>query len=282
MVKKQITIQELEKKAAEIRKDILTIIYNAKTGHTGGALSSTDIMTALYYRIMDIDPKDPKKKDRDRFILSKGHSVEPLWCILADKGFFSKEELETFSAFGSRLIGHPNNKVPGVEMNTGSLGHGLPLASGMALSAKRKGENYHVYTLMGDGEQAEGSVWEAAMFASHYNLDNLTAIVDRNHLQISGATEEVMGLEPFAAKWEAFGWHVIGLDGNDMESLIKGFNEAKEHKGQPTLLLANTTKGKGVSYIENQASWHHKVPTKEQYEQALLELNGLIEEKMEV
>lgn len=266
-------VRALKEKAIEIRKLVLTIIYHAKTGHTGGALSSTDIMTTLYYGIMHVDSKDPKRPDRDRFILSKGHSVEPLWSILSDKGFITKEELMTFSAFGSRLIGHPNNKVPGVEMNTGSLGHGLSVANGMALAGKMDQADYRVFVLMGDGEQAEGSVWEGAMFAAHHKLDNLVGIIDRNRLQISGNTEDVMGLEPLDSKWESFGWHVIRLDGNDIEALYEALSMNPACPGKPTLIMANTIKGKGVSFIENQAAWHHKVPTKEQYEQALLELD---------
>ncbi|MBO9598554.1 MAG: transketolase, partial [Cohnella sp.] len=201
----------LKAKAAQIRIDLLTMIHRAKTGHTGGSLSNTDILTALYYRIMKLDPADPGWAERDRFIASKGHSVESLWCILADRGFFPKEELETFSRFGTRLIGHPNNKVPGVEMNTGALGHGLAISVGMALAAKLDGKSCRVFCLMGDGEQAEGSVWEAAMAGAHYKLDNLIGIIDRNRLQISGSTEEVMGLEPLEEKWAAFGWHVVSI-----------------------------------------------------------------------
>jgi len=268
-------IKQLEVKARKIRRDIIQLIYDAKTGHTGGALSSTDIMTALYYGVMNVDPQKPEMKNRDRFILSKGHSVEPLWCILADQGFIKSDELKTFSQFGTRLIGHPNNKVAGIEMNTGSLGHGLSVASGMALAAKKDQASYRTFVLMGDGEQAEGSVWEGALFAAHYKLDNLVAIVDRNKLQISGLTEDVMGLEPFLDKWQAFGWAVVEVDGNNMEALIKAF--AKEHKveGKPKLIIANTTKGKGVSFIENQPAWHHKVPTEDQYNQAMKEL-GLV------
>lgn len=276
MVRQQVSIEDLYIKAQNIRKDIINMIYTAKTGHTGGALSATDILTTLYYKVLNVSSDNPKMKNRDRFVLSKGHSVEPLWCILADKGFFPKEDLKTFSTFGSKLIGHPNNKVPGVEMNTGSLGHGLSVANGMALAGKKSNEDYRVYTLMGDGEQAEGSVWEAAMFASHYKLDNLVAIVDRNGLQISGATEDVMNIEPFEAKWKAFGWNVIGTNGNDISELIKAFESASLYKGKPTLIVANTTKGKGVSFIENQAQWHHKVPTDDELQTAMTELDTLI------
>ncbi|WP_149093442.1 transketolase [Paenibacillus terrae] len=271
-------IQELKVKAAQIRMDLLTIIHRAKTGHTGGSLSNTDILTALYYEIMNVDPANPKWDDRDRFIASKGHSVESLWCILADRGFFPKEELETYSQFGTRLIGHPNNKVPGIEMNTGALGHGLPISVGMALAAKRDDRPYRVFCLMGDGEQAEGSNWEAAMAGSHYKLDNLIGIIDRNRLQISGATEEVMGLEPLEEKWTAFGWNVVSINGNNMEELLKAFRSTPEVAGKPTLIMANTTKGKGVSFAENVPAWHHHVPNDKELELALTELKATIEE----
>lgn len=269
-----VTLQ-LQLKAAHIRKQLLTMIYYSGAGHTGGSLSNTDILTALYYAVMQVDADNPHWADRDRFILSKGHSVESLWCILADKGFFSEAELATFSQFGTRLIGHPNNKVPGIEMNTGALGHGLAIATGMALAAKRDQKAYRCYCLMGDGEQAEGSVWEAAMAAAHYQLDNLVAIVDRNGLQISGSTEDVMSIEPFADKWTAFGWHVIPVDGHDMEQLLAAFATAEQVKNKPTLLLANTIKGKGISFAENVPAWHHKVPSEQQLQQAVAELMAL-------
>ncbi|MET3848137.1 MULTISPECIES: transketolase [unclassified Paenibacillus] len=268
----------LKIKAAQIRMDLLTIIHRAKTGHTGGSLSNTDILTALYYDVMKLDPANPKWELRDRFIASKGHSVESLWCILADKGFFPKEELKTYSQFGTRLIGHPNNKVPGIEMNTGALGHGLPISAGMALAAKRDGLPYRVFCLMGDGEQAEGSNWEAAMAGAHYKLDNLIGIVDRNRLQISGTTEEVMGLDPLDEKWRAFGWHVVSIDGNDMDALVEAFRAAPSVIGKPTLVIANTVKGKGVSFAENVAAWHHHVPDDEQLKLALFELEAQIAE----
>lgn len=265
-------IRELKAKANQIRMDLLKMIHRANTGHTGGSLSNTDILTALYYRIMKLDPSRPKWEERDRFIASKGHSVESLWCILADLGFFPKEELETFSQFGTRLIGHPNNKVPGIEMNTGALGHGLAIGVGMALAAKRDGKSYRVFCQMGDGEQAEGSVWEAAMAGAHYKLQNLVGIIDRNRLQISGFTEEVMGLEPLEEKWTAFGWHVVSIDGNRMEDLVSVFEAVPSVQGKPTLIMANTVKGKGVSFAENVAHWHHHVPNDEELEQAMREL----------
>jgi len=267
----------LKIKAAQIRMDLLRMIHGAKAGHTGGSLSNTDILTVLYYRIMRIDPRNPKWEERDRFVASKGHSVESLWCILADLGFFPKEELATYNQFGTRLIGHPNNKVPGIEMNTGALGHGLAISVGMALAAKRDGKSYRVFCLMGDGEQAEGSIWEAAMAGSHYQLDNLIGIIDRNKLQISGNTEDVMGLEPLEEKWKAFGWKVVSVDGHDIEALIRVFESLPAERGKPTLVMANTVKGKGVSFAENAAHWHHHVPDDRQLELALAELSQAIE-----
>lgn len=264
----------LQDKARQIRRDLVTMIYEAKAGHIGGSLSSTDIMTVLYYSIMKTDPQNPKWEDRDRFILSKGHSVEAYYCILADKGFFPKEKLKTFCSFGTTLIGHPNNKNAGVEMNTGALGHGLPVAVGMALAGKMDKKAYRVFTLMGDGEQAEGSVWEAAMAGAHYKLDNLIAIIDRNKLQISGSTEDVMSLEPLEDKWTSFGWNVVSVDGNSVEELQEVLEAAPGVPGKPTLIMAYTTKGKGISFMENVAKWHHGVPSNEQYKQALRELGG--------
>lgn len=269
---------DLFRKSVETRKRVLKLIHHAKTGHTGGALSSTDIMVSLYYKIMNIDPVNPQMEDRDRFILSKGHSVEPLWTILADLGFYPEDDLWTFSSFGSKLIGHPNNKMPGVEMNTGSLGHGLSVGSGLALAAKKMNKSYRTFVLMGDGEQAEGSVWEAAMFAAHYKLDNLVAIIDRNRLQISGSTEDVMALDPLDEKWEAFGWEVVQVDGNNLDQLVSALDSSQVVTGKPKLILANTTKGKGVSFIENQADWHHHVPSDDQLAQALEELDQQLTE----
>jgi transketolase len=276
-VRRMAEIQFLKRKATEIRMDLLTMIYEAGTGHTGGSLSNTDILTVLYYHIMNVDPNNPKWAERDRYVQSKGHSVESYWAILADKGFFPKEELKTFSQFGTRLIGHPNNKVPGVEMNTGALGHGLPISVGMALAAKMDGKSYNVYTLMGDGEQAEGSVWEGAMAAAQYKLDNLVAVVDRNRLQITGNTEDVMSLEPFGEKWRAFGWDVVEVDGNNIEELVKVLEQTPRVSGKPTLIVANTVKGKGISFAENVAKWHHHVPSKEEYQLAMDELSKQLE-----
>ncbi|MCR8630522.1 transketolase [Paenibacillus radicis (ex Xue et al. 2023)] len=264
---------ELKRKAAQIRMDLLQMIHHAKTGHTGSSLSNTDILTTLYYDVMKLDVNNPKWVERDRFIASKGHAVESLYCILADKGFFPKEELQTFSQFGSRLIGHPNNKIPGVEMNTGALGHGLSVAVGMGLAGKMDGKSYRVFTLMGDGEQAEGSIWEAAMAASHYKLDNVVGIIDRNKLQISGSTEVVMGLEPLEDKWSSFGWHVVPVNGNDVVELSAALHSAPEVSGKPTLLMAYTTKGKGVSFAENVPHWHHHVPSDAELALAIEELS---------
>lgn len=270
-------IESLKKKSIEIRKSFLELIYESGTGHTGSDLSCADILVALYYRILNVDPNDPKHDNRDRYIQSKGHAVEVLWAILADKGFFPKEELKTFSRFQSRLLGHPNNKVPGVEMNTGSLGHGLPIAVGSALAAKMDKKTYKTYVLMGDGELAEGSVWEGAMAAAHYKLDNLVAIIDRNKLQITGSTEDVMQLDSLHDKWEAFGWHVVDVqDGNDMKQLVDAFTSAPFY-GKPTVIIANTVKGKGVAEAEGKANWHHHVLTTDEYERAMRDLDEALE-----
>lgn len=261
-------IKELKHKATEIRKNTLEMIYQAGTGHTGGDLSCTDILVAIYYQALNQDPAHPDDPDRDRYIQSKGHSVEVLWNILADRNYFPKSQLATYSQFKSHLIGHPNNEIAGIEMNTGSLGHGLSLAVGISIAAKLDHKSYRTFVLMGDGEQAEGSVWEAAMAAANYKLDNLTAIIDNNGLQITGKIMDVMNSEPLNAKYEAFGWHVIEIDGNDMEQIVDALS-VKPVSGKPTLILAHTVKGKGLKVAENKAEWHHKVPTHEQYIQAL-------------
>ncbi|MDB5084540.1 MAG: transketolase [Bacilli bacterium] len=265
---------ELKRKSIQIRMDVLQLIHGAQTGHTGGSLSNSDILTVLYYSVMRHDPSRANWPGRDRFIASKGHSVESLWCILADLGYFPKEELKTYCQFGTRLIGHPNNKVPGIEMNTGALGHGLSISVGMAMGAKMNGEPYRVFCLMGDGEQAEGSIWEAAMAAAHYKLDNLIGIIDRNRLQISGGTEDVMGLEPLGSKWEAFGWQVTQVDGNDIPGLSDVLHAVPLQRGKPTLIIANTVKGKGVSFAENQPEWHHHVPNDVELRLALEQLSA--------
>lgn len=265
-------IEKLELKATQLRKDVLQVVYESKAGHIGGSLSSMDILTTLYYNVLNVNPNEPNNPDRDRFILSKGHIAESLYCILADKGYFNKDKLKTYSKFNSTLIGHPNIKNPGVEINTGSLGHGLSISVGIALAGKKDKKDYKVFTLMGDGEQAEGSIWEAAMSAANYKLDNLVAIVDRNGLQISGATEDVMALEDLSGKWTKFGWNVIKVDGNSIEELLKVFNYIPKVKDKPTMIIAKTIKGKGISFMENNAKWHHGVPTEEQYVQAMKEL----------
>ncbi len=263
------TVQELKMEAVGTRRALLTMIYHAKTGHTGGALSSADIMTALFFKIMNLDPSNPRWEGRDYFILSKGHCVEGYLAVLAARGFIAASELETFSRFKSRLIGHPNNKIPGIEMNTGALGHGLSIAVGIAIGLKKDRKPNRVFTLMGDGEQAEGSVWEAAMAASHYKLDNLVAIIDRNHLQISGSTEDVMSLEPLAERWRSFGWEVKEIDGNNMEEVVAALSQVPHARLKPTLIIAHTVKGKGVEAMEHVASWHHGVPNKELFEAAM-------------
>ena len=268
---------QLKKKAIEIRREVLKMIDRSRTGHTSSDLSCTDILVALYYGVMNVNPKDSKMDNRDQYVQSKGHAVEALWAVLADKGFFPKEELKTYSQFGTRLIGHPNNKVEGIEMNTGSLGHGLPVSVGIALAGKMDKDNYHTYTLLGDGELAEGSVWEGAMAAANFKLDNLTAIIDRNKLQITGSSESVMAVENLKAKWEAFGWEVHEIPGNDIERLVETLT-APNKVGRPKMVIALTTKGKGVSFMENQAVWHHKVPAPDEYEQAMKELDEQLEE----
>ena len=260
-------------KAYDLRQDVLDIIVSGGGGHIGGDMSCVEIVLALYSR-MNVSPDRADDPGRDRFVLSKGHCVETLYAVLADKGFLDMNEVKAqFSKFGSEYIGHPHNTLPGIEMNSGSLGHGLSVCVGMALAGKMDGRPYRVYTLMGDGELAEGSVWEGAMAASHYKLDNLCAVVDRNHLQISGTTEQVMSPGDLAARFAAFGWHVIEVqDGNDLDQLNAALDEAETIKGRPTVLIANTVKGKGASIMENKASWHHHLPNAEEYDVITREL----------
>lgn len=267
-------ILELKKKANEVRKGIVTAVHAAKSGHPGGSLSAADIFTYLYFEEMNIDPKEPKKADRDRFVLSKGHNAPGLYSVLAERGYFPKADLLTLRHIGSYLQGHPDMKhINGVDMSSGSLGQGISAAVGMAVSAKMSGDSYHVYTLLGDGEIQEGQVWEAAMFAGHRKLDNLTVIVDNNNLQIDGSIEDICSPYPIDKKFEAFNFHVICVkNGNDMEQLKKAFDEAKTVKNMPTAIIANTLKGKGVSFMENVASWHGKAPNDEEYEKAMKEL----------
>ena len=265
--------RELAQLAYELRKKTVDVIVGAKAGHIGGDMSVMDILVMLYFKHMNISPENQNDPGRDRFVLSKGHSVESYYTVLSEKGFFSYETYrDTFSAYGSEFIGHPHNSLPGVEMNSGSLGHGLPVSTGMAIAGKMDKADYRVYTVMGDGELAEGSVWEGAMAAGHYHLDNLCAVVDRNGLQISGTTEDVMSHEPLADRFSSFGWHVIECDGNDMDALDAAFTEAKAFKGKPSVVIAHTVKGCGSPVMENKAPWHHKVPTPKQYEQIRADL----------
>lgn len=259
-------MENLKALAYELREDVIDMIVEGRAGHIGGDMSVMEILTELYFDQMNISPENMDDADRDRFIMSKGHSVEAYYAVLAAKGFFDiKDVVATFSKFCSQFIGHPNNKLPGIEMNSGSLGHGLPVSVGMALAGKMDKKDYRVYTVMGDGEVAEGSVWEGAMAASHYKLDNLCAVVDRNRLQISGNTEDVMAHDDLHERFGSFGWNVIDVaDGNDIAQLKEAFDAAKEAKGKPTVLIANTVKGKGSPVMENKANWHHKVPNAEE------------------
>ena len=265
---------ELEKIANNIRKETISMIHNAKSGHPGGALSATDIFTYLYFNEMNVDPKDEKNPDRDRFVLSKGHTVPALYAVLAEKGYFSKDILMTYRKMGTILQGHPDiKKTPGLDMSTGSLGQGISAAVGMALAGKMDNADYRVYTLLGDGEIQEGQVWEASMFAGHRKLDNLVVIVDNNGLQIDGKIEDVCSPYPIDKKFEAFNFHVINVeDGNDFDQLAAAFKEAKETKGMPTAIIMKTVKGKGVSYMENNAGWHGKAPNDEEYAIAMADL----------
>jgi transketolase len=269
-------ITELQIQSEKIRKRVIEIIYSAKGGHTGGSLSSIEIETALYFHIMNIDPHNPTDENRDRFILSKGHSVEALYCVLNAAGFIDTATLNTYGKFNSKLAGHPVKKIPGIELNSGALGHGLSVGVGLALAAKMDKKNYKTYILMGDGEQGEGSIYEAAMSANHYKLDNLIAIIDRNELQISGETEDVISLEPIQLRWESFGWEVIHIEGNNLYSIIDGFISLKYGNGKPKLIIAHTTKGYGISFMKNNYKWHHKVPNEEQFREAILEIDNRI------
>ena len=264
---------ELMKTANEVRKGIVTAVHSAKSGHPGGSLSAADIYTYLYFEEMNIDPKDPKKADRDRFVLSKGHTAPGYYSTLAHRGFFPVEDLTTLRKVGSYLQGHPDMKhIPGVDMSSGSLGQGISAAVGMAISAKLSNGDYRVYTLLGDGEIQEGQVWEASMLAGHRKLDNLVVIVDNNNLQIDGKITDVNSPYPIDKKFEAFNFHVINIDGNDFDQIEAAFKEARKTKGMPTAIIAKTIKGKGVSFMEDQAGWHGKAPNDEQYAQAMEEL----------
>ena len=264
---------ELEKMANEIRKDIVTAVHSAKSGHPGGPLSSADIFTYLYFEEMNVDPANPKWEDRDRFVLSKGHVAPGLYSTLAEKGYFPKEDLKTLRHTGSYLQGHPDMKhIPGIDMSSGSLGQGVSVAVGMAAAGKYDKKDYRVYTLTGDGEIQEGQIWEAAMWAGHRKLDNLVVIVDNNNLQIDGSVEDVCSPYPIDKKFEAFNFHVINIDGNDFDQIRAAFKEARETKGMPTAIIAKTVKGKGVSFMENAAGWHGKAPNDEEYEIAMADL----------
>lgn len=273
MLKKQLEIT-----ACKVRKGILTGVFNAKSGHPGGSLSIADTLTYLYFNKMNVDANNPDKADRDRLVLSKGHTAPALYSVLANKGFFPLDELKSLRHIGALLQGHPCIHIPGVDMSSGSLGQGISVAAGMALSGKISNENYKVYTVLGDGEIEEGQVWEAAMFASHYKLDNLIAIVDNNGLQIDGPIDQVMSPYPITDKFAAFGWHVIEADAHDFDSLDKAFTEADSISGKPVVIVQKSIKGKGVSFMENQVSWHGSAPNAEQYEQAMAELDAKLKD----
>lgn len=261
-------MENLKALSFDLRKNVVDMVVEGKGGHIGGDMSVMDILVELYFEQMNISPENMDDPDRDRFVMSKGHSVEALYAVLAAKGFFPIEQvIKEFSKFGSKFIGHPNNKLPGIEMNSGSLGHGLPVCVGMALAGKMNKSNYRVYTVMGDGELAEGSVWEGVMAAHQYKLDNLCAVVDRNRLQISGQTEAVMAHDDLGQRWSSFGWNVIQVNGNDYKELKVAFDKAKVVKDMPTVVIANTIKGYGSAVMEDKANWHHRVPSAEEYKQ---------------
>lgn len=266
-------INELENIAKKVRKNIIEQVYMAKSGHPGGALSCTDILTVLYFNQMNIDTQNPKMEDRDRLVLSKGHASPALYAILAEKGFFAVEELKEFRKLGSKLQGHPDlNKLPGVDMSAGSLGQGLSVACGMALASKLKKQSNRIYCIVGDGELQEGQIWEAAMTASHYKLNNLCLIVDNNNLQIDGKVQDIMSPYPIDKKLESFGFEVFKTDGHNIEDLLKVFNDIKNIKEKPVAIIAKTIKGKGISYMEDKSEWHGKAPSQEEYEKAISEL----------
>ena len=271
------TAKELTLQAEQNRRRLVEIVYNGKAGHIGGDLSCLNVLTALYFEVMNVRPQEPKWAERDRFVLSKGHCVEALYAVLEARGFIGKELVDTLGKFNSPLSGHPTIEVPGIEVNSGALGHGLSIGVGMALAAKKDQAPWHTYVLMGDGEQGEGSIYEAAMAAHQYKLGNLVAIIDRNHLQISGDTENVMALDNIHDRWTAFGWDVHTMNGDSLESILKTFAEIDYTSDRPHLLVSETTKGFGVSYMENVAKWHHGMPNEEQYQQAISEIEERIE-----
>ena len=272
MTEKELTIQSVL-----YRKKILQYIYQAKAGHTGGDLSCIDILNVLYNKVLHVSPETFNSPDRDRYVQSKGHCVEALYVVLASKGYFAEEDLNTICKYESHYIGHPTKKIKGIEQNTGALGHGLPICVGMAIAAKLDKKDYRVYTLLGDGELPEGSNWEAALTAAQYKLDNICVIIDKNQLQITGPTNEVCSTDPLPEKWESFGWAVKEIDGNDIAALTAAFDALPFEKGKPSVIIANTIKGKGVSFMENQIKWHHGVPTEEQYHQAQHELDTVLQ-----
>ena len=267
-------VSALKLTAEQIRRRLVEVVYNAKAGHIGGGLSSVNVLTALYFDIMNVDPENPAMPERDRFVMSKGHCVEALYSVLEAKGFLTKEEVDTYGTYNTKLAGHPTKKVAGVEINSGALGHGLSVGVGLAIAAKMDSKPFRTFVLMGDGEQGEGSIYEAAMSASHYKLDNLVAIIYRNGLQISDTTENVMALEPIRDRWEAFGWDVIDANGDEMQSLLEAFGSIDYTDGKPTLIISHTTKGHGVKLMENVLKWHHGVPSAEEYEQALADIDA--------
>lgn len=274
---KKYTNQELAQKAVYLRKALLKYIKLANAGHTGGDLSCLDILTVLYNDVLNVSPETLNDPNRDRYIQSKGHAVEALYVVLADAGFFPMSDLETLCQYQSKYVGHPTRKVKGIEFNTGALGHGLPVSAGLALAAKKDAAPYRVFTLMGDGELAEGSNWEAAMMAAHYKLDNLVAILDHNTLQITGRNAEVCSPHPIDEKWRAFGWNVVEINGHDFAQIRHALNDAPTLAGKPTFVLANTVKGKGISYMEDVKKWHHGVPSDEEYAKAMIELDAQLE-----
>ncbi len=274
-----VTIKKnLQKTACKVRMGVIEGTFNAKSGHPGGSLSIADILTYLYFAKMNVDPENPEMEDRDRLVLSKGHTAPALYAVLAQKGFFSEEELKTLRHPGAMLQGHPCIHTPGIDMSSGSLGQGISAACGMALAGKLDNKVYKVYTILGDGEIEEGQVWEAAMFAAHYGLDNLVAVVDNNGLQIDGPVTEVCSPEPITDKFEAFGWHVITMDAHDFDDIERAFDEAEKISGKPVAIIQKSIKGKGVSFMENQVSWHGKAPVQEEYDQAMAELNKQLQE----
>ena len=272
MTEKELTIQSVL-----YRKKILQYIYQAKAGHTGGDLSCIDILNVLYNKVLHVSSETFNSPDRDRYVQSKGHCVEALYVVLASKGYFAEEDLNTICKYESHYIGHPTKKIKGIEQNTGALGHGLPICVGMAIAAKLDKKDYRVYTLLGDGELPEGSNWEAALTAAQYKLDNICVIIDKNQLQITGPTNEVCSTDPLPEKWESFGWAVREIDGNDIVALTAAFDALPFEKGKPSVIIANTIKGKGVSFMENQIKWHHGVPSEEQYHQAQHELDTVLQ-----